>query len=369
MNSWQDEWFNMPKYNNCKRPEPEITATFKFRNESDYLDFKDKIKKHLYDGKKVFDGMQKKDAKNAWFPLEEKASDYIYAHNKRINPRFPVYIVSKGRSHRLPTIKALNEMKVDYKVIIEQQDYDDYAKIIDKSKLLILPMKYKHEYDTFWNDGNKTTGPGAARNFAWQHSIDAGYAWHWVMDDNIESFERFNNNKKIKCDSGNVFYCAEDFVLRYKNVGQAGFNYSFFCPANEARPAYKLNTRIYSCLLIKNDLPFRWRGRYNEDTDLSLRILKSGLCTIQFNAFLQGKRATQTVSGGNTEVFYAKEGTHNKSKMLEDMHPDLCKVVWRFNRWHHHCNYKVFEQKLVRKDKLQDQHKTNEFDMVLRKKP
>lgn len=35
--------------------------------------------------------------------------------------------------------------------------------------------------------------------------------------------------------------------------------------------------RAFPCILIQNDIPFRWRGRYNEDTDLSLRALKA-LC-------------------------------------------------------------------------------------------
>tara|TARA_Y100001937_G_scaffold127573_1_gene200224 strand:- start:1002 stop:2171 length:1170 start_codon:yes stop_codon:yes gene_type:complete len=368
MNDWKKHWVNMPKYNNIKRPEPEVTAKFNFKTQEDYDEFHKLIKKHIYDGKKVFDGMQKKDAKTTWFPLEEKSSSYIYTHKKRINPRFPIYIVSKGRSHRLPTIRALDEMQVDYKVIIEQEDYEDYAQVVDPKKLLILPVKYKKDYDCFWDDGCDTTGPGAARNYAWDHSITEGYDWHWVMDDNIESFERLNNNKKIKCDSGNIFFSAEDFVLRYKNIGQAGFQYAFFCPASDSRPAYKLNTRIYSCLLIKNSLSLRWRGRYNEDTDLSLRVLKMGLCTVQFNAFLQGKRATQTIQGGNTEVFYKNEGTLNKSKMLQDMHPDVCKVVWRYNRWHHDCNYNVYKQQLIPIDKFTDQSQSNEFDMVLKRK-
>lgn len=368
MSDWEKHWINMPKYTNVKRPEPEIVAKFNFRNEQDYQEFHKLIKKYIYDGKKVFDGMQRKERKTTWFPLEEKASTYIYTHKKRIQPRFPIYIVSKGRSHRLPTVKALEEMKVDFKIIVEENDYDNYAKVVDNKKILKLPQSYKDNYDCFWQDEKKITGAGAARNFAWDHSIEQGFDWHWVMDDNIESFERLNNNKKIKCDSGNIFYSAEDFVLRYKNIGQAGFQYAFFCPANDSRPAFKLNTRIYSCLLIKNNIPFRWRGRYNEDTDLSLRILKSGLCTIQFNSFLQGKRATQTIQGGNTKVFYKDEGTLNKSKMLEDMHPDLCKVVWRFNRWHHHCNYNVFKQELILKNKHQPQNEYNEFDMVLKKK-
>jgi hypothetical protein len=100
-------------------------------------------------------------------------------------------------------------------------------------------------------------------------------------------------------------------------------------------------------------LELRWRGRYNEDTDLSLRVLKAGLCTIQFNAFLQEKATTQTMAGGNTEEFYSKEGTLPKSKMLEHLHPDVAKVVWKFNRWHHKVNYQPFKRnKLKLKDGL-----------------
>lgn len=124
-------------------------------------------------------------------------------------------------------------------------------------------------------------------------------------------------------------------------------------------PAFVKNTRIYSCLLIDNACKHRWRGRYNEDTDICLRVLKDGDCTIQFNAFLQGKAATQTVKGGNTEEFYHKEGsqdesewrdgylnaegTINKSQMLVDLHPDVSRVVWRYGRWHHHVDYSSFK--------------------------
>ena len=110
-------------------------------------------------------------------------------------------------------------------------------------------------------------------------------------------------------------------------------------------------------LLIRNDIPFRWRGRYNEDTDLSLRVLKDGWCTVQFNAFLGEKTTTQRIGGGNTEEFYAKEGTLNKSQMLVDMHPDVTKLVWKFNRWHHCVDYSGFKQQLHLKEEFKNQEK------------
>lgn len=257
-------------------------------------------------------------------------------------------------------------MKVPYYIIIEEDEYDNYCKTTDKNKILITPQKFKHEYDTFWKDEDMRTGVGPARNFAWEHSVEKGFDYHWVMDDNIDAFHRLNRNIKAEVTSGTIFKCMEDFVLRYENIAIAGPNYYSFCKSNDRLPPYVLNTRIYSCLLIRNDIPYRWRGRYNEDTDLSLRVLKYGWCTVQFNAFLQGKVTTQRMSGGNMEQFYSKEGTYLKSKMLEDMHPDIAKVVWKFNRWHHYVDYKKFKKnKLIKKENIIIPLKINNYGMIL----
>ena len=94
-----------------------------------------------------------------------------------------------------------------------------------------------------------------------------------------------------------------------------------------------------------------WRGRYNEDTDLSLRVMKDGDCTVLFNAFLGDKMATMTQRGGNTDELYAGDGRFDMAKSLQEQHPDVVKVSWKFNRWQHHVNYEPFKKnKLIRKD-------------------
>ena len=284
-----------------------------------------------------------------------------------MNPKYPIYIVSKNRSDTRFTSKALEKMNVPYHIIIEASDRDKYSAVIDKQKILILPEKYLDEYDTFDDLGRtKSTGPGAARNFAWDHSVKRGAERHWVMDDNIVGFMRWNNNLQLYVVTGAYFRAMEDFVDRYKNVAMAGPNYFMFAARKTKAPPFITNTRIYSCNLIKNDLPYRWRGRYNEDTDLSLRILKDGWCTVQFNAFLQHKITTQAVKGGNTADFYQKEGTLPKSKMQVDMHPDVSKLVWKFNRWHHHVDYRPFKKnKLIKKDNIIIPKEPNNYGMAL----
>ena len=286
-----------------------------------------------------------------------------------MNPKYPLYIVSKGRADSRFTSKALEKMQVPYYIVIEQSDYKDYVEVIDKKKILILNEKYLDEYEVLDNLGrSKSTGPGAARNFVWQHSKESGFAYHWVMDDNITSFYRLNNNLKIKVLSGAFFRVMEDFVERYENVAMAGPNYDFFAKQNQKLPPFIKNTRIYSCNLIKNDTAFKWRGRYNEDTILSLDMLKAGYCTIQFNAFLQGKVKTQVLRGGNSEEFYDKEGTLPKSQMQIDVHPDVSELVFKFGRIHHHVDYTPFKKtKLIKKQDVIINKVINNYGMELKK--
>jgi hypothetical protein len=287
-----------------------------------------------------------------------------------VNPRFPIYIPSKGRAESRITMRYLDAMGVPYSVVVEEPEHAEYAAVLDPAKLLVLDRGYQERYETCDEIGDrKSRGPGPARNFAWDHAVSVGAPWHWVMDDNIRGFFRLNYNLKVPVADGTTLRCMEDFVLRYKNVAMAGPNYFMFASRKTQMPPFTLNTRIYSCNLIRNDLPFRWRGRYNEDTDLSLRMLKAGWCTILFNAFLQYKLPTQTIRGGCNDDFYIPEGTLPKSRMLAALHPDVARVVWRFNRWHHHVDYRAFkENKLLRRPELSIPAGVDNYGMQLRER-
>jgi hypothetical protein len=284
-----------------------------------------------------------------------------------MNPEFPLFIVSKGRADTRMTAKALEQLQVPYQIIVEAYEYKTYCQVIPRHKVVVLDADYIRDYDTFDDCGLVLSkGPGPARNFCWDYSLALGHPWHWVLDDNIRSFYRMAVNQKIKVADGTIFRCMEDFALRYTNVGMVGPNYEFFATRKEKVPPYIANTRIYSCMLIRNDLPLRWRGRYNEDTDLSLRMLKSGWCTIQFNAFLQKKMPTQRMAGGNTDTFYAKHGTGPKSEMLVKMHPDVSRLTEKWGRIHHHVDYSRFKtMKLHKKPGLIIKDGVDEFGMKL----
>jgi hypothetical protein len=284
-----------------------------------------------------------------------------------MNPRNPIYIVSKGRPNNGLTTRALDEMGVPHFMVVEPQEADLYRSGRCHGEILELPRSYQNQYETLDDWGfTKSTGPGPARNFCLDHSRSLGASSHWVMDDNLDAFHRLNRNEKHEVRTGATLRAMEDFVGRFTNVPIAGPNYYSFAKKTDALSPFILNTRIYSCLLVSNEIGFRWRGRYNEDTDLSLRVLKAGLCTIQFNAFLCGKITTQRMRGGNSTDFYDVEGTKPKSEMLAKMHPDVTKVVWRFGRWHHQVNYKQFKKnKLIPRERFSFLGGVNNYGMRL----
>ena len=298
-------------------------------------------------------------------------------------PKHPMYVVSKGRSKYMQTSRALTNMGRRHFIVVEPHEVDAYRLAVLRlglaADIIELDLGCKATYELCDDFGHaRSTGPGPARNFAWQHSIDSGARWHWVLDDNISMFYRLHENRKIKCVNPALFCAMEDFCERYMNVAMAGPNYSFFAPSSQRRPPFVTNTRIYSCNLIRNDVPFRWRGRYNEDTILSLDMLKADWCTIQFNAFLQAKTATQAMKGGNTDEFYHREGskglgryaengTTAKSQMLVNVHSDVARVARRYDRAHHHVDYRRFrDQKLMLRKGIVLAEVPNNYGMTLR---
>lgn len=272
-----------------------------------------------------------------------------------MNPEYPIFVISKGRASRCLTARELTVMKVPFFLVVEPQEHDDYRQHWANANLIKTPFS------------NLGQGSIPVRNYVWDLALSMGVKRYWILDDNIEGFHRLHQNEKYKVGDGTIFKCCEDFVDRFENVPMAGMNYYSFCKKTDAVPPFYLNTRIYSCILLETSRTERWRGRYNEDTDLSIRFLKQGLCTILFNAFLCGKVTTMRMKGGNTDSIYNQ--TDNRKEFAESLanqHPDVARVTFKFGRWHHQVNYKPFKaNKLIYSQSKRFNLEPNNYGMKL----
>lgn len=325
---WQQQWRGMPEIKQ-RDLTPHQSIYVHFKSAEDRMAFAALIGQVVTDKTRFI-----------WYPKAEigRYADKRYTASVEVNPRYPVYIISKGRWESRLTAKALEKIGVPYSIVVEPQERESYAAVIDPRKILVLPFS------------NLGQGSIPARNWVWDHAQQSGADRHWILDDNLNGFYRLNNNLKVPVSTGATFRAAEDFSDRFSNVAISGFNYFMFASRKTVIPPFTLNTRIYSCILIRNDIPYRWRGRYNEDTDLSIRALKDGYCTVLFNAFLALKMTTMTMKGGNTDELYKDDGRLKMAESLRDQHPDIVKITRKWNRWQHHVNYDGFKKnKLILK--------------------
>lgn len=327
--SWVEVWKGMPTYE-MGNTEAARKVIVYFRSDDEVEEF----------GRLIGVDVSER-TETIWFTPDENyiaPKTLLYVGSKNFVPRYPVYIPSVGRWETPLTARALDAIGVPYRVVVEPAQRDDYARALGEEKLLILPHDYsKHN-----------TGSFHARNWIWKHSLENGAIRHWVIDDNVRKFMRMNRNRRLPVGDGAIFRAAEDFSDRYENVALSGFGYMYLYGNSERQgtiPPYNLNTRVYSMILVNNSIPYRWRGRYNEDTDICLRALKDGWCTVLFNAFLGDKVPTLTMGGGNTDTVYATGDRRLEfARSLERQHPDVAKVVWRYGRWHHDVDYTRFSR-------------------------
>ncbi len=237
-------------------------------------------------------------------------------------------------------MRAFDKIGVPYKAVVEEHEAENYAEAIGSDKLIVMPQ---HD-----------SGLVVTRNWIWDHAEASGTPRFWTFDDNIKAFYRYNKNLKVPVASGSMLCAIEDFTERYVNVPISGMQYFMFVTRKKKLAPFVANRRVYSNMLIQTDAknprgkPYRNEGYFNDDTDLCLRILKDGFCTILFNAFLIEKSLTMSIKGGMTP-HYKEDGRWKMAEELRRKHPDVTKVVRKWGRWQHQVNYQRFKRNKLRR--------------------
>jgi len=225
---------------------------------------------------------------------------------------WPIYILSKARSHYRLVAHLLDEARVPYRVVVEPQDADAYrAKFGDR----VLVMDADDQ------------GVAYARNFAKRHAAESGAAYHWQFDDNLRSFRVRRGGKSVPVNPRHVLSVVEQTVGMLTNVAGAGLANSAFVFSHDDREPVVFNTQVYCAMLLRSDVEAWFTPDTGEDTDYSLQILSAGYVTLSFKRVCMEKTPTEQMSGGNTEIEYQAGNGHERRR-------------WRFqntvDRWPAH---------------------------------
>jgi hypothetical protein len=265
-------------------------------------------------------------------------------------PSYPVYIISKGRSKTCLTADFMLRDGVDFKLVVEPQEYEDYAAVYPAEILIKTPFS------------NLGLGGIPVRNFVWEHAKASGAFRHWIFDDNIRGTGYWWKGRRTRVNANFAISQVEEFVDRYENIAIAGMNYDTFVFSSTA--PFMRNVHVYSNLLIRTDLDIRWRGRYNEDTDLCLQALTGGWATVLFNAFMIYKMQTMKMKGGNTDQLYQGDGRLEMARSLERAWPHVVETKRKWKRPQHHIkkSWRQFDTPLIRRKDI-------DWDAIKMQKP
>jgi hypothetical protein len=241
----------------------------------------------------------------------------------------PICVISKRRWAYPYTIRALQAIGAAFYLVVEPHEAAHYAPLVTPQQLLILPFRDRG-----------TSVP--ARNWVWDHAVASGAAYHWILDDNITHFTVVWRSQKYYATDPAIFDDISRFARLFRNLAISGMQYESFVTRYHAADAIGFNERVYSCILINHQLPFRWRGVYNEDTDLSLRAMKAGWATALWYRYPAAKLTTMRIPGGNTDTLYADRlrGRYRMVLSLQRQHPDVARVGYRWGRPQHIVDYR-----------------------------
>ncbi len=335
----------------------------KFRfNKNDYS--KDQVKKFMEDKLGEEYDFPPKWSKDKYenYKLSIRLRGYKKSINKNLSYfstqntgiKYPINILSYGRYNENKTSKFLLKCKLLHYIFVENCEYDLYIneyynKLNEEEQKLVNIINTNNDFHLL------NLGGSPVRNYIldwWLNRNFKNIDRIWLLDDNINYYNRFNKGNKNKIYSDLIFSSIEKYIEPYDNVGVCSHNLNNHINAEESRPIIVKNGKHYSSMLLLTDKQFRFKHKYNEDILISIDYIISGKLNFCFNHLLFDKETSGKERGGNTDTIYkngSNEGycdkydyLYNELKKMYDL--QLIKINGDFDKFIQ-CKKKVGKDK------------------------
>jgi hypothetical protein len=224
---------------------------------------------------------------------EISLSDYVYdliSNNQNTwNPKYSIYIPSKGRAFLNDTSILLEGENITFKIEVEPQDYEAYLSHYTPEQLLVL------------DDNNQ--GVAYVRNWIKKYSTSIGELKHWQLDDDIIKFltRPKGTSKNIKDSAKKCLSIVEHISDMYSNVAISGLTSDAY--AFSKKYPVKHNRLAYICMLIDNKFGLQWDISGAEDWDFTFQVLENGYCTLTFYHIMFDTAQTMSKKGGCFDIY------------------------------------------------------------------
>lgn len=217
---------------------------------------------------------------------------------------WPILVHSKGRPDG-PTFKTLGER--EHTVIVEPQDAAAYA---EHKSVATVPENGR--------------GLAYSRQFGLEYAQSKGWSWYWLLDDDVQKFQRRQGTKMVTCGADEALGTVEEWIGE-SSVAQVALEYAQY--AWSANNAWRLNSyadvvvannaRLLALLKIKYDLGFPLKV----DRDFTIQCIANGAEVVRSTkyAFVCPKNGSN--AGGLHDLYGTDDLERRGSAMLSQKWP------------------------------------------------
>lgn len=231
--------------------------------------------------------------------------------------RYPIFIPSRGRASCASTPGTLERDGLEYTLVVEPDEEQDYRRAFPKAGVLALP-----ECDR---------GIVYVRQWTLDYARANGHERFWMLDDNIGAFSRVAHRRCSPVPPSEALAYAESLAaLRVGLVSLAHRSVAWRCDK-----AYSYSDSAATCCVLVHTgmgIDYRQSTAMKEDIDYTLQSIQAGWRTVYVMLYAQDKNAmaTNTV-GGLTEAYRRGDDRQAVAEMLR-LWPGTCKPVQKYGR-------------------------------------
>lgn len=229
--------------------------------------------------------------------------------------RSPIYIPSRHRPNANLTTKAFDEAGLDYYLLIEPHDYQNYLTYHPKSRLVVMDKDNQ--------------GVWYARTYAMNHANANGHLYCWEFDDDMKWFCYRMNGKMVRTSPRHLISLVEQTTYQFSNIGAAGIGDAGFIFGYDNKPPVVYNAMVFQAMLLRTDTGLSFRPDVVEDADYSLQLLHAGWVTLTYKRIGQSTATTMKMKGGQTDTAYEGDGRLKQMQKLLEYHPGSYKIGYR----------------------------------------
>lgn len=218
---------------------------------------------------------------------------------------YPVFVFSRKRWANATTMRLLDASKINYTLVVSDEDYDQYADVYNNADILVLP--------------NEAKGIRGARQFVIDRCREEGYPYCWMLDDDIQSITSKDPNLNSL---RSLFSTLEVFVEDYSNISLIG--------VDNAEEIFKdkefaINQPIRGLFLMNLQIGFDFEDpemkvELYEDLAFAMKTISNGFVTVQHNKF-QVQYAGHVIGGGASNLYNQLDMQLYCAKVLNSFYP------------------------------------------------